>query len=248
MSIRSFRPTYASIAVAVSAFLLAGLVALGIHVGNAGAVAAGVLGGERQGTEPTCPKGACQATGSVSGFQMSLEGQRGLFKVPSDGRLVAWSIELANPDKVSQDFFETNLTRKGYGGDPYARVGVLKRVGGEGPNNFKLAKQTPAVNLSDELGRTPIFTLGKTLKLKKGELIALSVPTWASNFVAGDSTQAQWRASRGADECDLSPGHDDNRAASKPQMKVGSVREYGCHYSGERLLYRAFYVPDHQGK
>jgi len=231
-------------ALLVAAALLAALAVLGLRVGDAGAVAAKELGRAQEKTKPTCPKENCQATGKVSGYQFSVDGERRLFKVPTDGRMVAWSIELANPDKLSQEFFETNLTRKGYGGDPYARIGVLKRVDAKKPNSFKLVKQTPAVNLTNSLGRTPIFTLGKTLKLKKGQIVALSVPTWASNFVAGDSSSTQWRASRDSDKCDLSPGHDDNREATKPQMNVGSVREYGCRYTGERLLYKAYYVPE----
>jgi hypothetical protein len=243
MSIRSGRDTRIAALVA-AALLLAALAVLGLRVGDADAVAAKVLGKAQEKTKPTCPKENCQATGKVSGYQFAVDGERRLFKVPTDGRMVAWSIELANPDKLSQDFFEANLTRKGYGGDPYARIGVLKRVDGKKPNSFKLVKQTPAINLINHLGETPIFTLSDRLKLKKGQIVALSVPTWASNFVAGDSTSTQWRASRDSDKCDLSPGHDDNREATKPQMNVGSVREYGCRYNGERLLYKAYYVPD----
>jgi hypothetical protein len=231
-------------ALAAAALLLAALAVLGLQVGDAGAVAAKQLGRAQEKTKPTCPKENCQATGKVSGYQFSVDGERRLFKVPTDGRLVAWSIELAKPDKLSMNFFEENLTRKGYGGDPYARIGVLKRVDGKKPNAFKLVKQTPAVNLRNHLGDTPIFTLGKTMRIKKGQIVALSVPTWASNFVAGDSSSTQWRASRDSDKCDLSPGHEENREATKPQMKVGSVREYGCRYTGERLLYKAYYVPE----
>lgn len=231
-------------ALVAAALLLAALAVLGMRAGDADAVAAKVLGKAEEATKPTCPKENCQATGKVSGYQFAVDGERRLFKVPTDGRLVAWSIELARPDKLSRDFFETNLARKGYGGDPWARIGVLKRVDAEKPNSFKLVKQTPAVNLKNSLGKTPIFTLGKTLRIKKGQIIALSVPTWASNFVAGDSASTQWRASRDSDKCDLSPGHEDNRDATKPQMNVGSVREYGCRYDGERLLYKAYYVPD----
>ncbi len=230
-----------------AALLLALLAVLGMRAGDAGAVAATVLGQGQERTKPTCPDKNCQATGSVSGFQMSIKGKQGLFKVPSGGHLVAWSIELADPDPFSRNFFEENLTRKRYGGDPYARIGVLQQADGKAPNRFKLTKQSPAVSLKDNLGETPIFTLANPLRVKKDQVVVLSVPTWATNFVAGDDSEAKWRASRDSDKCDLSPGHEDNLQASRPQMRVGTTRKYGCRYSGERLLYHAYFVPNRSG-
>lgn len=242
MSSRATRPNRAAIAIAGATMLLAAVMALAIGIGRAGAVGAKVIGEGGENTKPTCPKRDCNATGAVTGYQLTFGGKRGVFKVPSDGKLVAWSIELARPDNFSRDFFEENLSRKGYGGDPYARIGILKKVQGKQRNSFKLAKQTPAVDLKRSLGKTPIFTLGKPLNIKKGQVVALSVPTWATNFVAGDGSKSTWRASRKPDRCDLSSA--DNRAASKPQMRKGTTKVYGCKYTGERLLYKAYYTPD----
>ena len=38
------------------------------------------------------------------------------------------------------------------------------------------------MKLSGALGRKEIFTLDKPLRIRKGQTVALTVPTWASNF------------------------------------------------------------------
>ncbi len=239
-----FTPSRAWIAPTLAALLLAGLVLAVLQAQPATARMATVIGGERPGTTPTCPRKACPATGRVSGFQMSVGKHRGVFKVPFDGRLVAWSIELAKPDRYSRNFFEENLRWKRFEGHPYARIGVIRRVK-KGRARFKLTKQTPAVRLDSRLGRTPIYTLGKPLRVKKGRILALSVPTWATNFSVGGGSRTVWRASRKSDKCDQSgPNQEENRKASKAHMRVGTTKQYGCKYSGERLLYTGYVVPD----
>ena len=84
-------------------------------------------------------------------------------------------------------------------------------------------------------------------------MVALTVPTWASNF-ASDISQRKnkWRASRSRRNCAPKQRRraDVRRFArkSRPQQKVGSVRGYGCDYTSARLLYWAYYVPADQGR
>jgi hypothetical protein len=78
-------------------------------------------------------------------------------------------------------------------------------------------------------------------------VVALTVPTWSSNFASNISQRRnQWRASRSRRNC--APRGDDDRDVrrfarqSRPQQKVGSTRGYGCDYTSARLLYWAYYV------
>ena len=105
------------------------------------------------------------------------------------------------------------------------------------------------VNLSGALGRRQVFTLDKPLRIRKGQVVALTVPTWASNFASHiNRRNNKWRASRSPSNCAprSSDETDVRRFArqSKPQQKVGSVRGYGCDYNSARLLYWAYYIPD----
>ena len=111
---------------------------------------------------------------------------------------------------------------------------------------YKLLRQSPTVKLGGALGRKEIFTLDKPLRIRKGQVVALTFPTWASNFALNiePAQDNQWRASR-KKKCGPEQHEQDQRFAkkSKPQQKVGSVRHYSCDYTAARLLYWAYYVP-----
>lgn len=236
-----------------ASLFLGALVAL-VWVASAPGKAAEVLGAAGGKAPPSCPTpegGAgtdpkfCLAFASVTGFQMVADGKRAQFKLPSDGHIVAWSVDTSEPAADEQNSFENEL---GYGA-PAARLAVLKEVG---KSQFKLAKQSPMVDLSAELGGEPIFTLADPLKVKKGTVVALSTSNWVPNLAHdGDLTAEgdKWRASRSRKKCGSDPDKsaDENRQDildSRAQKKVGTTRTYGCTYFPSRILYRAYYVPE----
>jgi hypothetical protein len=101
------------------------------------------------------------------------------------------------------------------------------------------ARRGPKIDLASRVGETPIFTLKKPLKVKKGLRIGLTMPGWISNFDWGlPTSDNQWIASRNDGTCS-----EDEAPDAKPQQKKGSVRQYGCRFKGERLLYWAYFVP-----
>lgn len=221
--------------IAAAALLLAALVVLGIRAADADAVAARELGRTNRTPGPLCPKD-CRATGSVTGFQVEADGKRKLFKAPSDGHIVAWSVDLSKPTDDQIDSFSKIFEDKKYNGAPVARLAILKDAG---KNRFKLAKQSPPIKLRSRLGRRPVFTLGKPIRVQKGRAVALTLPTWAPLFRDGLSRSADiWAASRDPDKCSGAEVPD-----AKPQQKVGSTRTYGCRLKGERILYWAYFVP-----
>ncbi len=228
------------IRLALAALVLCVLAGLAVTNFADGARKTKVLGASKTNDKPTCPKQACQATAKVSGFQTSIDGNKEVFKAPRDGHIVAWSIDLAKPDKVSRDFFEETLASTRFGKDSYARVGVLNP---KGKAQFKLVKQTPAVDLSGHLGSRPVFTLKKPLRVKKGRVMALTVPSWTTNFALNAGRKSQWLASRNSKRCNVGSDGEENREKSRPQMKVGTTRKYGCRYNGERILYWVYFVP-----
>lgn len=213
--------------------LLAAVVLLAVYSGMASGVAAKELGKTSTTPNPACPK-SCSVFGSVTGFQVSADGNKPAFKVPSNGHIVGWKVDLSKPNKEQRGLLEDDF------GKPTARIQILK---GQGRGRFKLTKQSPKVRLDKSLGKEPIFTLNKPLRVKKGTVVALSTSSWASNFALSQSND-KWRASRKTGKCDS----DADLRKSKPQRKIGSTKKYGCTYDAGRVLYWAYFVPSKTGK
>jgi hypothetical protein len=243
------------------AALLAGLCACtALAVAASGTLAAGydkasavVLGRTAKTPKPNCPtpKGdnvpadeRCQAMGRVTGFQIGADGRRGIYKIRQPGRIVAWSVDLARPSKDEQNFFADVLEKSG---PPSARLSILKT---KGQGTFKLVKQSPVVELKPLLGNNPVFTLTDPLRVRTGQVVALTTPTWVSNLAdAGASESDAWRTSRDPGQCgtetddSAAENEADLTTRSRPQQKVGRVRAYACKYTGARILYRAYLAP-----
>jgi hypothetical protein len=217
--------------------LLTGLVLLAVS--TAGADRAKVLGKTNHNPDPLCPgtlAEPCVAVGSVTGIQVKAEGKTGLFKMPVDGRIVGWSVDLSKPNRKERKFFGDTFGNDNFGKDPVARIGVLKKVSAK---RFKLTAQSPAVNLQSYLGQKPVITITHPLRAGEGKFVALTVPTWLPSLVtAGEGTHdSQWRASRPSGKCGSGAAK-----RARPQQQIGSTREYGCRFT-DRLLYWAYYVP-----
>jgi hypothetical protein len=229
------------------AALCAALVGV-IAVSSAGARDAKVLGKTKRTPSPDCPtdtsRRPCEGVGSVTGFPLVAGGEKRPMNVPRNGKLVAWAIDLSRPNKSQREFFGELFKSERYGVKPTARISVIKH---RRKRDYKLLRQSPVVRLSSALGRRQVFTLDKPLRVKKGQVVALTVPTWSSNFASHISERRnKWRASRSRRNCE--PNSSDITAVrrfarkSRPQQKVGSVRGYGCDYTSARLLYWAYYV------
>lgn len=231
--------THRRLAVAAALTLLGALCAAVLAAGPEAAAAkkARVLGKTSSTPEPSCPKGRCEAVGSVTGFQIRAGDEKSPFKVRKDSHLVGWSVDLSRPNKSQRQFFGGTFSNQRFGTAPAARISVLKP---KGKTKFKLKSHSPPIRLKEHLGETPIFTLGKPLRVKRGDVVALTVPTWASDFAVELSRTNVWRASRDPDECDTSKMKNVN--ASKPHQKVGTTRAYGCRYRTARLLYWGYAV------
>jgi hypothetical protein len=192
-----------------------------------------VLGGTATMPDPSCPELPCQAVGSVTGFQVSTEQGSLPFRVRRDGKVKSWSLTLAEPTAKQRSFFNGF-----FGTPPEARLAILRRVPGTEPPRYNLRRQGSVHVLSPYLGQTVKF--GANLKVEAGDIVGLTIPTWAPAFAQGLSAKNAWRASREPGKCtnttDVRQG--------EPQEKVGQRATYGCRYSTARLLYTATVVED----
>ena len=172
-----------------------------------------VLGTTKRTPAPLCPDN-CSATGSVTGFGVRADGKQGLYKVPDNGHIVAWSVELSKPTKEQLAGFGEIFADPKFGKDPQARISVLKKKGKR--SRYTLGKSSPIMPLKGSLGEKPIFTLQKPLRVQKGRVIALTLPTWAPLYRDGlDSNANYWKASRKSGECGVEDGSRRQAAAAQ---------------------------------
>jgi hypothetical protein len=244
------RPEGARLAIAAAlACLLAGLVAA-VWPGSADSAPTRVvvLGQTAETPPPSCPgkivNGVevipCRVEGHVTGYMITADGVSQPYEAPFDGKIVAWSITLSRPStkegKTTSDevaFFDEFL-----GKPAEARIGVLRPVEGTNPPQYTLVRQSPLQILNSYFGSKVIFALDHPLSVLQGQVVALTVPTWAPMFAFNVSGENTWRGSRKPGHCssrpDIQGGH--------PQQGVGKKKTYGCFYSNARLLYTATLV------
>jgi hypothetical protein len=161
----------------------------------------------------------------TTGFQVKVGSTRSLATVPRNGTVVAWTIALGTPNATQVKFFNSNE-----GGTASAAIAVLAPQ--PKPNlTYKLVAQSPVVPLEKYFGKTAQFPLATTLQVKKGDVIALAVPTWAPALALGFTNETSWRASRPRTQC--------SSTSAQSAQQLGSAVQYYCLYRQARLTYSA---------
>lgn len=187
--------------------------------------------GDAAATLPSCPTD-CIAVTRTTGYQAKVAGTRELFVVPRKGRIVAWQITLGNPGERQREFFADN-----FGGAARAAISVLQPVGERKRDvQRRTVASSPYVRLGPYFGSTVEFPLLKALRVKKGQIVALSVPSWAPALSVGQPSETSWRASR-SENCT-----DQATTQLQTVQQVGDEAMYKCHYRTARLTYRALLI------
>jgi hypothetical protein len=186
----------------------------------------GVIGTTDPATVPSCPTTPCLAVSRTTGLQVKVATNKNLMAVPRNGTIVAWTITLGKPSATQIKFFNTNE-----GGVSEAAIAVLQAQ--PKPNlTYKVIAQSPLVKLQPYFGQTAQFPLETTIAVKKGEEIALTVPTWAPALALGFGADTSWRASRPKAGCT-------NTSTQTAQTTIGNSAQYYCLYQTARLTYSA---------
>jgi hypothetical protein len=173
---------------------------------------------------PSCPASPCEVISRTTAFQARVGAKRDLFVVPRDGRIVAWSIALGTPKPKVQKYFVETL-----GGPAQAAISVLK----QGRRHYgRVLAVSPRQTLTPYFGQTVQFPLVTSLPVKKGNIVALSVPTWAPALGLGLPSDSVWRASRDKDACD-------DTQTQSAQTDINDLVPYRCVYKTARLTYSA---------
>jgi hypothetical protein len=204
------------------AFAFAACVALAGATAPAAAARIVEVGQAATEAAPTCPASPCLAVSRTTGYQAKVVDSRETYVVPANGRIVAFTIRLGAPNRRQVAFFEDNF------GKASAGLSVLRR----GKRLFgRVVAASPIFQLGDYFGQTVQFPLDRALTVEKGNIIALTVPTWAPALTTLVEDGSSWRASRQLNGCD-------NTDRQTAQATVGALTQYRCLYRA-RLTYMA---------
>jgi hypothetical protein len=196
------------------------------------------LGGTADAAALNCPgttDAPCVAAVRMTGYQgRSSGGPKNPFYIRRDGVLVAFTVQLAKPTAEEISFFEDN-----FGTPSTARISVLRRGSTRKKRlDHRLINQSERFGLDSYFGSTPTFAFDRPIPVKKGNWIALTVPTWAPLLSTNLARSNWWRSSRPKGSCEP--------PKSLEQFALEDLREvakFGCTYHGARLLYSVTYIP-----
>jgi len=212
----------------ISTALFASLaLALALPAGSSATLTeVGVLGATSPPTVPSCPGSPCLAVSRTTGLQVQVGRASHPMKVPRNGTIVAWTVSLGKPNTTQINFFNANE-----GGVAEAGIAVVRLQ--RKPNlTYKLIAQSPLVKLQPYFGETAEFPLETTIPVKKGDEVALTVPTWAPVLALGFGKDTSWRASRSKAQCT-------STSTQTAHTQVGTPVQYYCLYQTARLTYSA---------
>jgi hypothetical protein len=178
---------------------------------------------------PSCPARPCLAVSRTTGYQAKVGTTRSLMTIPKTGRIVAWTIALGNPGAQQTTFFNQRL-----GGESEAQITILnprRRL------RARAVAQGEPQKLQRYFGSTVQFPLERSIRVRKGWLVALTVPTWAPALAVGLGADTSWRASRGRGKCE-------DTSNQTAQLGANQLAQYFCLYRTARLTYTATLIPD----
>ncbi len=191
------------------------------------------LGALADGVRGSCPGDArddsCQALTRATAYQAKVGPDRALYQAPADGRIVGWTLALGKPGPKQTAFFEER-----YGGASQAAIVVL--APGKKLSRSVTAKG-PLMKLTDYFGQVVQFPLERTLPIKKGQYVGLTVPTWAPLLQLYLGSDTSWRSSRSQTGCT-------DYTTQFGLLGKRTSAFFRCLYRTARMTYSATFISD----
>jgi hypothetical protein len=185
------------------------------------------LGSSGNPVAPSCPPVAtCRLMTRTTGLEVLTDSKKYPTTAPAAGRIVAFTVRLGT---LSSSLIHASNVK--YGGTPQVILSVL-HPGAQ--RKFTLKAQTPSFHITPWLGQTVEFPLTTSLPIAKGDVVALTVPTWAPVLAVNLSKQNAWRASRAS--------HCTDFETQTAQQVNGNVSQYRCLYNTARITYTATFI------
>jgi hypothetical protein len=198
---------------------------------------------------PACPKQSSLANCHIvltrtTALQMMSDAVINPMRVNQQGWIVSFTVGLSR--LVAKPKERAGIIKgldSRYGGAPELAISVLAPEPG---NTYKLVAQSGVYNLTPFLGQLlqqpmsipPRFSSFTALPVLRGDVVALTVPTWAPVLALDlPGSQFSYRQSRRAN-CN------NPASAQTAQTHIGGSAAFGCYYAGTRLEYGATEVLD----
>lgn len=181
--------------------------------------------------QPSCepkPKN-CTVVGKTTGFMARAGTRRGPYIVDvKKGEIISWGMAMGLPGKWV-DFFNDI-----FGERSRVRLAVLRKSKSNegGGNRYRLMRQSATVEVTTYYGSSPAFALDDPLPVSEGDVIALTVFTWAPAFRVNLPSSYSWRSDRKRGSCS-------NVRKGVTHTKQNTTRPYQCLYRTAQLLYYA---------
>jgi hypothetical protein len=181
---------------------------------------------------PSCPSGVSKSQCTIiltetTALETASDNVFYPTTVHSAGKVVAYTLGLAKLAKADITTLDSL-----YGGAPYVQLAVLR----PGKQRFyTLVAQSKPNFVQPWFGTVSQFPLNQSLPVKAGDVVGLTVPTWAPVLAINLPSKAfQYRASRSTG-CALQSTFSTQTA----QMAIGNKKQYLCFYTATRVEYTA---------
>jgi hypothetical protein len=213
---------------------------------------------------PTCPanvqpKDCTILLTQVTAYETLRDGVVNPDMVKHSGVISSFTLGLAPSSLVTPAIFAAKNVQ--YGGPPEAQLTALIPTGTPTNPSFRVAAQTAVVKLHSEFGKVAEFPLLTPLPVVKGEIIALTVPTWAPVLsIQQDSTKFSYAQSRVNVPVNVQVKKKDGTTVTQrvtnckasqtvnlAQIVVGELSGYSCSYPGNRIEYSALEITTPNG-
>jgi len=166
----------------------------------------------------SCPGTAttpCTVVSRTTAEQVEVGSTYAPFKITAPGRIVGWVITLGAPTATQTRYFDAHE-----GGTSQAALAIIRQVRGL---DYRLQSVSPLIHLEPYFGHSATFALTTSIRVTRGDVVALTVPTWVPALMLEAGRKTAWRASR-------STGHCTDVTTDTAQTKVGNIVRYDCIY------------------
>jgi hypothetical protein len=201
---------------------------------------------------PTCPADAQKSKCTilltqVTSYETLRDGVANPDVIKKSGEIASFTLGLASPSIITPSIFAGESAK--YGGAPEAQLTVLRPTGTPANPTFRVAAESAVIKVGSELGKVAEFPLTTPLPVVRGEVLALTVPTWApvlsfeldpTKFAYAQSkpelNTGQKLKGKPLTTCEVTGG------VNLAQIVVGELASYGCTYPGTRAEYSALEI------
>jgi hypothetical protein len=193
--------------------------------------------------EADCRDEPCRATGKMTGYQVQqlkqADGSR-VTRFPTRVRggnawLVAFSVTMGDPNAAQRQFFN-----RLWGKPAEARIAILDPEPAEDDRRnrrqrYRLVNQTDVHDVRPWFGKKAWFVLKKRMHVSRGQVIALTLPTWAPVLATDLRRRERWRSSR-------KPGQCDELERDRARQTLDEITKFQCRHNTARILFTALVV------